>query len=69
MLPVKTPKETVDYLNKEMVKAMADHDVADKLTKLGLTPQASSPQELQKLYDEDVTRWQDVISQAHIAKQ
>ena len=40
-----------------------------KLVALGLTPKASTPEELEKLYKEDEARWRQVIADAKIDKQ
>ena len=45
-LPAKTPREIVDKLNRETLKAMQAPKLRDRLAQLGLDPMIMSPQEL-----------------------
>jgi tripartite-type tricarboxylate transporter receptor subunit TctC len=69
MAPAKTPRALVDILNAHVVKALEEPDNKAKLVALGLTPKASTPEELEKLYKEDEARWRQVIADAKIDKQ
>ncbi len=69
MVPAKTPRPIIDLLNAHVVKALEDPENKAKLVKLGLTPKASSPEELERLYKEDEQRWRQVIADTKIEKQ
>ena len=69
MVPAKTPRPIIELLNAHVRKAMEDPEIKDKLVKLGLTPKAGSPEQLDALYKEDEARWRQVITDAKIAKQ
>lgn len=45
-LPAKTPREIVDKLNRETLKALQTPKLRDRLAQLGLDPMIMSPQEL-----------------------
>ena len=69
MVPAKTPRPIVDLLNAHVVKALQEPENKEKMVKLGLTPKASTPEELEALYKEDELRWRQVIADAKIDKQ
>jgi len=43
--------------------------VRERFISLGITPRASTPEELQRIYDADVVRWRQVIADAKISQQ
>ena len=53
-------------LNSEIVAVLAEPDVRDHLTKLGLAPQSSTPEAVTSLVTQDVARWKAFIPAAHI---
>jgi tripartite-type tricarboxylate transporter receptor subunit TctC len=69
MVPAKTPRGVIDLLNAHVVKALQEPENKEKMVKLGLTPKASTPEELEALYKEDELRWRQVIADAGIEKQ
>jgi tripartite-type tricarboxylate transporter receptor subunit TctC len=64
--PAKTPREVVARLNEEVRKALAAPDVRKRFIELGIDPRASTPEEMQAVYDADVVRWRKVIADAKI---
>ncbi len=66
MAPAGTPKPIVDRLHQEIVKAVADPGVRDKLRVQGLTARASSPDELRQATREQLARYAQVIKDAGI---
>jgi len=64
--PAKTPKEIVDRLNREIVKALAAPDVVALLHKQGLEPSSSSPAELGRYMKSEYETWGKVVKQAGI---
>jgi tripartite-type tricarboxylate transporter receptor subunit TctC len=69
VMPSKTPRDIVLRLNKEIGKALEAPDVRERFIGLGITPRASTPEELQRIYDADVVRWRQVIADAKISQQ
>ena len=67
MAPAGTPKEIVARLHTEIVKALADPDVREKLNAQGLTPRGSSPEELRKATTEQLAKYARLIKQAGIS--
>jgi tripartite-type tricarboxylate transporter receptor subunit TctC len=59
--PAGTPRPIVDKLNAELKKAVADPDVAAKLSAQTLDPMHSSPEEFAKLIQSDYDRLRQVV--------
>jgi tripartite-type tricarboxylate transporter receptor subunit TctC len=69
VMPAKTPRDIVLRLSQEVAKALDAPDVRERFISLGITPRASTPEELQRIYDADVVRWRKVIADAKIGAQ
>jgi tripartite-type tricarboxylate transporter receptor subunit TctC len=61
-----TPKEIVDLLNKEIVKAMQLPDVKEKCAQLGFDVVANTPAEFTTYIKNDVEKWRGVIKDAKV---
>lgn len=68
-VPVKTPKDVVARLNRELVRILAMPDVKQRLADLTLVAQSSTPEQQAELLERDIKRWADVIERAKIPKQ
>ena len=64
--PAKTPKEIIDFWNREIVKALNDPSVKNDLAKQGLDPQPGTPQELARYIDSETEKWGKVVRAANI---
>jgi tripartite-type tricarboxylate transporter receptor subunit TctC len=64
--PAGTPADVIDRLNRAARDAVASPAVREKLGKLGMRLQGSSPAELQALLVGEIKRWGDVIRTAKI---
>ncbi len=64
--PKGTPKEAIDYIHREVVKALASPEVKERLAAQGAEPSGISPQEMCKLLVDDTRRWTSVIQSAGI---
>ena len=64
--PGKTPKEIVDFWNRELVKALNDPTVKAELAKHGLEPQPGTAQELARYIESETEKWSKVVRQANI---
>jgi tripartite-type tricarboxylate transporter receptor subunit TctC len=67
--PVKTPREIVDRLSREINAVLSSADVREKLALQGVTARGSSPDETRKLLAADIEKWRRVIEQAKIERQ
>ncbi len=67
--PKGTPKEVVDYLQREVVKALAAPDVRDRVLALGSDPSGIAPAEFEVVVRNDLKRWTEVIRAAGIKAQ
>src|SRR5688500_7434592 len=64
--PAKTPRDIVQRLNQEMIKALALPDVKEKLAALGADVVASSIEETASIFKADVARYTKVAEAAKI---
>lgn len=67
--PAGTPAPVVKKLNEAVREAVKAPEVREKLGKLGMRLQASSPEELQALIGSEIKRWSAVIKAAKIEAQ
>ncbi len=66
LAPTGTSPEIVARLNAEVVKALADPEVRDKLIAIGLSPRGSSPQDLGAATRDQYARYGKLFKQANI---
>ena len=66
MVPAGTPKEIVARLNAEILKALADPEVREKLRDQGLTVRGTSPEELAVATREQLARYARLFREANI---
>ncbi|MBI4185843.1 tripartite tricarboxylate transporter substrate binding protein [Candidatus Berkelbacteria bacterium] len=66
LLPAGTPKQVVDQLSREVVRAMRSEDVRKKLTDSGARPIGNQPDEFRKIISEDLKKWATVVKNAGI---
>jgi len=64
--PAKTPKDIVERLNREIVKALGAPEVKELLAKQGLEPQPSTPEELARTIEREYATWGRVVKEAKI---
>ena len=64
--PAGTPAEVVDKLNRAARDAVASPAVQERLTKLGMRLQSSTPLQMGALLSSEVKRWGEVIRAARI---
>ena len=62
--PKGTPKPIVERLNAEIVKALRQPDVRDKLAGLGMEVVGSSPAELAALMAREIPRWAALVKKS-----
>ena len=66
MAPAGTPKDIIARLNAEIVKALADPEVREKLVDQGLTIRGTSPEELATATREQLARYAKLMKEAGI---
>jgi tripartite-type tricarboxylate transporter receptor subunit TctC len=65
-VPAKTPKPIVARLNAEINRIMALPDVKERLSKDGVDPAGSTPEQLNTIVQNEKKMWSKVIKQANI---
>jgi tripartite-type tricarboxylate transporter receptor subunit TctC len=66
MAPAGTPRDIIARLHAEVVKALGDADVREKLNALGLTVRGSSPEELRSATTAQLAKYARLMKQAGI---
>jgi tripartite-type tricarboxylate transporter receptor subunit TctC len=66
MAPARTPKPIIARLNAEVLKALADPEVRERLNAQGLTTRGSSPEELGSATRAQLAKYARVMKEANI---
>jgi tripartite-type tricarboxylate transporter receptor subunit TctC len=69
LFPAGTPKELVTLVNREIVAALAQPDMRERLVTLGNDPVASTPEEFAQRIKDEIQIWGDVVRRAGIKPQ
>jgi tripartite-type tricarboxylate transporter receptor subunit TctC len=64
--PAGTPKEIVDLLSREIAKAVAQPELAERLAKLGFKPVANTPDEFEARIKLELAKWGKVVHDANL---
>lgn len=64
--PAKTPPAVVARLNREINAAIATPDIQQRFRDLIMVPRTGTPEDLQKIYSDDVAVWRQIITEAKI---
>jgi tripartite-type tricarboxylate transporter receptor subunit TctC len=64
--PGKTPREILDFWNRELVKALKDPAINAELAKHGLQPMPGTREELAQYIDRETEKWGKVVREAKI---
>lgn len=67
--PSATPQSILDRLNAEMVKALNDPEVTEKLKSQGVTLVANSREDFGKFITSETEKWKDVVERAGVKVQ
>jgi tripartite-type tricarboxylate transporter receptor subunit TctC len=59
--PANTPKAVIDTLNRGINKALSSPDVIERLTKLGMDPATSTPDEFARIVASDYAKWGPIV--------
>lgn len=66
LAPAGTPQAVIRRVHGDAVKVLTDAQVRNQLLKLGATPVANTPQQLQAFIGEEIARWKKLVKQAGI---
>jgi len=66
-VPARTPQEIVDKLNLEIVKALANPEIKDLLSKQAMSPVGSTQAEFAAFLKKDIATWKDVAALAKVS--
>jgi tripartite-type tricarboxylate transporter receptor subunit TctC len=64
--PAKTPQDIIVKLNRQVVKILAEPEMAQRLANQGAEPRSSTPEGLAKFMQVESVRWKKVIQAAGI---
>jgi tripartite-type tricarboxylate transporter receptor subunit TctC len=64
--PAKTPKDILDFWNRELVKVLKDPAINTELAKHGLEPMPGTREELAQYIDRETEKWGKVVREAKI---
>ena len=67
--PAKMPKDLVERLNREIVRALANPEAVSALQKTGVEPQSSTPEEFARYIEREYHVWGKVVKEAGIKGQ
>ncbi len=66
LAPAGTPPDIVTKLNSAIVRALATRSVQETLSKLGVEPASSTPEEFAAIIRADIDKWAKVVRDANI---
>jgi tripartite-type tricarboxylate transporter receptor subunit TctC len=66
VVPARTPPDVIQFLNREITRALNAPDVRETLTTAGMDPAPSSPEELDRFMVQDSDKWAKVVRMANI---
>jgi tripartite-type tricarboxylate transporter receptor subunit TctC len=69
LAPAKTPRDILERLNREIVKALNSAEVKDLLAKQGLEPAPGTPEQLAAFIKREYDTWGKVVKEAGIKPQ
>ena len=67
--PGKTPKDVLDFWNRELTKVLNDPQVRAELAKHGLDPAPGGGEELAQYFDRESLKWGKVVREAKITSE
>jgi tripartite-type tricarboxylate transporter receptor subunit TctC len=66
LVPAGTPPAIIRRLNEELVKALKQPEVRDRIVALGIDPVGSTPEEFTRVIAADIAKWTAVAKAANI---
>jgi tripartite-type tricarboxylate transporter receptor subunit TctC len=65
-VPAGTPREIIDRLHRETVRVLGLPDVREKLSSLGFSPVANTPEQFAAYIKTEIGKWAKVVREANI---
>ncbi len=65
-VPAKTPRSTVDTLNRALTAAVNDPATKERLLAAGVEPETSTPDELKAFVGTEIAKWAEIVKAAGI---
>lgn len=62
VFPAGTPKEIVNRMNREVLKAMDDPGMQKSLQSIGAVPRIAGPEEFEKIIKADYVKWGKIVA-------
>lgn len=70
LVPAKTPRDIVSRINFEVNKVLADHEVRERLERIGTSvSEPTTPEQVDTMLKAEVSRWSRVFQQIKIERQ
>ncbi len=69
LVPAKTPREVVLRIAAEVARALQVPTVAERLSAVGATPAAGSPEDFARFLEADTAKWANLMTKAGITPQ
>ncbi|MGD9945413.1 MAG: Bug family tripartite tricarboxylate transporter substrate binding protein [Burkholderiaceae bacterium] len=69
LAPAGVPAPVIDKLNKALTAILAQPDIVERFSSLGIVPWPSTPQQMQATINADTAKWGKVIKDANIEPQ
>ena len=69
LAPARTPKEVVAKIAAEVARALQVPQVNERLTAIGATPAAGTPEEFARFLEADTSKWANLMAKAGITPQ
>jgi tripartite-type tricarboxylate transporter receptor subunit TctC len=66
LAPAGTPREIIDRLHTEVVKALAAPDMQERFNSVGIDPVGNTPEDFAAQIRADITKWARVAHKANI---
>ncbi|MCX7139444.1 MAG: tripartite tricarboxylate transporter substrate-binding protein [Proteobacteria bacterium] len=66
MAPGRTPKATIQRLNRDIRQAIDARDVQERFANLGMEIRVSAPEEFSKIVASDIGKWSAIIKDAKL---
>ena len=64
--PKGTPKPIIDRLNAELVKALADPMVQERIRSIGFEAESSTPEAFGQFVESELSKWQKIVKETGV---
>jgi tripartite-type tricarboxylate transporter receptor subunit TctC len=64
--PKGTPKPIIDRLNAELIKALADPMVKERIQSIGFEAEPGTPEEFGRFVETELSKWQKIVNETGV---